>query len=103
MKCPTCNAPTKVIETREPRRRRECFNGHRFSSVEVLLVKGQTVDEMVADGRQKIEEEEFAERIAMAKAPGRAEDVAQAYGVSASTVYTWRARLASMNTQEQMP
>lgn len=103
MKCPTCQAATKMIETREPRRRRECLNGHRFSSVEILLVKGQTVDEMIAEGQKKLDEQEFAERVAMAKAPGRAEDVANAYGVSPTTVYTWRARVAGMSQQEPTP
>jgi len=36
MKCPFCNAPTDVLETRDVTRRRECFNGHRFTTVETL-------------------------------------------------------------------
>lgn len=36
MKCPTCNAWTSVLDTRETRRRRECANGHRFTTREVL-------------------------------------------------------------------
>jgi len=40
MKCPRCGASTEVKETRPfeyetLRRRRECANGHRFTSVEV--------------------------------------------------------------------
>lgn len=35
MKCPTCGAWSSVLATREISRRRECANGHRFSSVEV--------------------------------------------------------------------
>ena len=38
MKCPRCQAETRVLETREPKRRRECTDpacGHRFSTVEV--------------------------------------------------------------------
>lgn len=41
MKCPRCGAWTEVAETRalDPlttRRRRQCGNGHRFSTLEVL-------------------------------------------------------------------
>lgn len=40
MKCPRCGADSQVKETRPAphlttRRRRECFNGHRFVTVEV--------------------------------------------------------------------
>jgi len=38
MKCPTCNAVSFVLETRELiNRRRECFNGHRFTTREVFV------------------------------------------------------------------
>ena len=42
MKCPTCNAWTKVLETRDGgvRRKRECANLHRFSTLESVI--GQT-------------------------------------------------------------
>ena len=36
MKCPVCDAPSLVKETRGSHRRRECFNGHRFSTQEIL-------------------------------------------------------------------
>ena len=43
MKCPLCNAPTDIEETRTTSkgyvRRRECFNGHTFSTVEALLTE----------------------------------------------------------------
>lgn len=35
MKCPQCGAWTDVLETRSPRRRRECANGHRFTTIEL--------------------------------------------------------------------
>lgn len=35
MKCPTCDADTSVLSTRGEVRRRECFNGHRFSTLEI--------------------------------------------------------------------
>lgn len=40
MKCPICNADSSVKETRNhgTRRRRECFNGHRFTTIEVVVI-----------------------------------------------------------------
>lgn len=38
MKCPHCNAWTEVLSTRGgTRRRRECANGHRFTTQEVVV------------------------------------------------------------------
>ena len=37
MKCPQCSAPSRVLETRGDRRRRECFNLHRFTTVEYVV------------------------------------------------------------------
>ena len=39
MKCPICNAPTDVKDTRitqgnQVTRKRECFNGHKFKTIE---------------------------------------------------------------------
>lgn len=41
MKCQVegCKADTRILSTRDLRRRRECFNGHRFSTVELLAPK----------------------------------------------------------------
>lgn len=36
MRCPKCNAWTDVLETRSPRRKRECANGHRFTTMELV-------------------------------------------------------------------
>lgn len=36
MKCPMCSKWSNVIETRGDRRRRECGNGHRFTTREVV-------------------------------------------------------------------
>lgn len=41
MKCPKCQAATSVVETRDPKRRRECVNGHRFSTLELPLAEVQ--------------------------------------------------------------
>lgn len=40
MNCPKCGAWSRVLDTRGPRRRRECANEHRFATVE--HVSGQT-------------------------------------------------------------
>ena len=37
MKCPLCGADTRTLETRDTRRRRECFNEHRFTTVETVV------------------------------------------------------------------
>lgn len=37
MKCPTCNKWSTVLETRNHSRRRECGNGHRFTTREVVI------------------------------------------------------------------
>ena len=34
VKCPECNAPTSVKETRGNKRRRVCFNDHLFTTYE---------------------------------------------------------------------
>lgn len=43
MKCPDCKSPSFVLETRHlkdgaVRRRYECFNTHRFSTLETVAV-----------------------------------------------------------------
>ena len=38
MKCPRCQHDSRVVETREPKRRRQCLSpacGHRWSTVEI--------------------------------------------------------------------
>ena len=37
MKCPTCGAWSMTKDTRGTRRRRECANGHRFSTEEITV------------------------------------------------------------------
>lgn len=36
MKCPLCGTWSAVIDSRIPMRRRECANGHRFTTEEIL-------------------------------------------------------------------
>ena len=38
MKCPRCQHPSRVVESREPKRRRHCLSsacGHRWTTVEI--------------------------------------------------------------------
>lgn len=49
MTCPTCQAPTRVIDSRagipgQTRRRHECRKGHRFSTIETVV---QSIDARV--------------------------------------------------------
>jgi transcriptional regulator NrdR family protein len=44
VKCPRCQSDSRVIETREPKRRRQCLGagcGHRWSTVELSLADVQ--------------------------------------------------------------
>lgn len=44
MKCQRCQSDSRVVETREPKRRRQCLNGacgHRWSTVEMSLADVQ--------------------------------------------------------------
>lgn len=61
MNCPACDLPTRVLSTRHgTQRRRECPNGHRFTTEEIPV---QDLDELhdavgqVADFRRFIENE----------------------------------------------
>ena len=37
MKCPYCGAWSDVKDSRQGRRRRECANGHRFTTQEIII------------------------------------------------------------------
>ena len=44
MKCPRCQSESRVLATREPKRRRVCVNdacGYRWSTVEISLAELQ--------------------------------------------------------------
>jgi transcriptional regulator NrdR family protein len=50
VKCPICNAWTEVKDTRvagefQTTRRRECANGHRFSTVELVKPTQEMIEE----------------------------------------------------------
>lgn len=48
MKCPTCGGRAEVIDSRETadwiRRRRKCANGHRYTSIEIVLANGECAE-----------------------------------------------------------
>ena len=84
MKCPRCKAPTDVVRTenihngRRVQRTRQCFNGHRFTTLE-------TVGDGLSEYRSAVEEKHNA--IAEALRSGeKHEVVAVQFGVSHSTV-----------------
>jgi hypothetical protein len=79
MKCPTCNAWSRVVTTRMPRRVRECGNLHRFTTEEVLV--------HTHDDKRK-EQEDRQREVAMAE--GTIQDVANHYNVDTKSVRAWR-------------
>lgn len=79
MNCPTCNAWSRVVETRFPRRVRECGNLHRFTTDEVLLY---------THFEKKKEQEDKQREVAMAE--GTIKDVANYYNVDPKSVRAWR-------------
>lgn len=79
MKCPQCEAWTEVRETRGTKRRRECGNGHRFTTEEVVLY---------TDTSKARDKEERRRQVAME--PGTQIAVAAKYGVSPRSVALWR-------------
>lgn len=79
MNCPKCNAWSRVVTTRMPRRVRECGNLHRFTTEEVLV---HTHDE------KKKEQEDRQREVAMAE--GTIQDVANHYNVDTKSVRAWR-------------
>lgn len=79
MKCPTCNAWSRVVETRGSFRVRECGNLHKYTTEEVLVYSH--------DERKKMQEERRRE---VAMAEGTQQEVATRYNVSINSVKEWR-------------
>lgn len=79
MNCPKCNAWSRVIQTRLPKRVRECGNLHRFTTKEILV---QTHED------KKKEQETRQREVAMAE--GTIQSVADHYNVDPKTVSLWR-------------
>jgi hypothetical protein len=79
MKCPKCNAWTRVAETRLPFRVRECGNLHRFTTEEVFVIDHEDKKKMQEDKRREV-----------AMAEGTIRDIATRYNVSDYSVIIWR-------------
>ena len=75
MKCPTCGGWTTVHETRGTRRRRECANGHRFSTEE------RVVGVMPGGRHQK-----WARNQAIRQDPRGASELARVHGISEAAI-----------------
>ena len=91
MKCPTCGAWATVLETRDgpnetTRRRRECGNGHRFWTYEVYSAMRNpgTINRSLAAVKRS--RELWARDTAIRKDPRPASEVAEEYGLTATTV-----------------
>ena len=88
MKCPECGAWSNVLSTRETdagvRRRHECGNEHRFSSLQTVIPKK-------SDSRLR----------EIASAPGAAVDVAKFYRVSVNSVYVYRRKFRSEKAESR--
>jgi len=79
MNCPMCNAWSRVVETRMPRRVRECGNLHRFTTDEVLIYTHFEKKKEQEDKRRKVANEE-----------GTLQSVAAEHNVSIHSVNAWR-------------
>ncbi len=79
MKCPKCNAWTRVVATRGSIRVRECGNLHKFTTEEVLIY--------VHEDKKKAQEDRQRE---VAMAEGTIQDVANHYNVATKSVVAWR-------------
>jgi transcriptional regulator NrdR family protein len=56
MKCPECGAWSVILETRDTsvryRRRRECANGHKFTTEEIALSQKQLKEEQISRAKE---------------------------------------------------
>lgn len=85
MKCPHCNADTRVLQTDAEVRRRECFNMHRFNTREVF-------HDLREERREHLEAMQI-EREAIRQATGTLRSIANEYRRSVS--YVWKVRKAT--------
>lgn len=79
MKCPHCGAWTSVLSTRGTARRRQCGNGHRFSTVETVVgLPGRRV-------------QKWARNQAICADPRSNSELARVHGVSEARIREIRA------------
>ncbi len=53
MKCPHCQVWTSVLRTEATKRIRECANGHRFRTVEMLADRAEYMEQQVQARAEK--------------------------------------------------
>lgn len=94
MKCPTCQSNTRVVSTRdEIRRRRECENGHRFTTMEIPVpdlhdpVSHAT---RIKEGMSLAKRHRDERNLQIGTALGPCEEVAERFDCSLSHVYKCR-------------
>lgn len=96
MKCPICNADTRVLSTVKHVRRRECFNMHRFCTLEVLhdpQAEKREIRRVQVEAMAKARAEMEVERESITKATGTLQSIAEQHGRSIS--YVWKIRKAT--------
>lgn len=54
MRCPACHSWSRVLETRGSTRRRECANGHRFTTTEVCIAHEEAVQAAKLDAARRV-------------------------------------------------
>lgn len=95
MKCPTCNADSRVLSTRGEMRRRECFNGHRFSTIEIMHDSDADKRErkrVHIEAMEKARDALTREQEAIRQAEGTLQSIADQFGRSVSYVWTIKRR-----------
>lgn len=111
MKCPRCGAASNVIETRAAvhmttARRRECLNGHRFTTHEVYGVTFKATDtrlKRVAETIKRRIELWKRDRVIAAELHKGYRSLMQRYGLTKSAVYlaARRAKLDRRNATKR--
>lgn len=91
MKCTECGADSSVLDTRMfkgmlSRRRRECFNGHVFSTIEVPIgaLWKDKYDRIISG--TKLRAQAYKRRLAVLKSKGNNSDTAKATGLTEARV-----------------
>lgn len=98
MKCPTCDADTRVVYTNSKTdvvRRRECFNLHRFSTIEIIHDSDADKRErrrVHLDAMKKASDALETERKAIREATGTLQSIADQFGRSVSYIWTIKRR-----------
>ena len=103
MRCSKCLAPSDVVDTRQVngifvRRRRECHNGHRFTTYEVCsrCLNAREVHRALLAAQRSAKL--YAKQRAALKQPGvPASVLAKKLGVNVATIYRWRKSAAKVH------